>query len=185
MRPIWIILAIAISITTSASAQGVDQNTRQQIEQLVTTYRENWNNHNAAGIAGLYTKDGVLVSQAPKVVKTGTQEIAQQYETIFKTMSHNDAATAEVSPLGTDSVFSVGKYHLRRTGAKRPRQGRRALDCGICARGGYLENPTPHRGPGSPAGTGTACEVVRQGPSQSRIPRALSIFCCSLAESSR
>ena len=40
MRPIWIISAIAISITTSASAQGVDQNTRQQIEQLVTTYRD-------------------------------------------------------------------------------------------------------------------------------------------------
>ena len=48
MRPIWIISAIAVSLTTSAFAQGVDQNTRQQIEQLVTTYRENWNNHNAA-----------------------------------------------------------------------------------------------------------------------------------------
>jgi uncharacterized protein (TIGR02246 family) len=120
MRPIWIISAIAISITTSASAQGVDQNTRQQIEQLVTTYRENWNNHNAAGIAGLYTKDGVLVSQAPKVVKTGTQEIVQQYETIFKTMSHNDAATAEVSPLGTDAVFSVGEYHLSGQGQSGP-----------------------------------------------------------------
>jgi uncharacterized protein (TIGR02246 family) len=100
--------------------RGSDQNTRQQIEQLVTTYRENWNNHNAAGIAGLYTKDGVLVSQAPRVVKTGTQEIAQQYETIFKTMSHNDAATAEVSPLGTDSVFSVGEYHLSGQGQSGP-----------------------------------------------------------------
>jgi len=120
VRPIWIISAIALSITTSASAQGVDQNTRQQIEQLVTTYRENWNNHNAAGIAGLYTKDGVLVSQAPKVVKTGAQEIAQQYETIFKTMSHNDGATAEVSPLGTDAVFSVGEYHLSGQGQSGP-----------------------------------------------------------------
>jgi uncharacterized protein (TIGR02246 family) len=84
MRPIWIISAIAVSITTSVSAQVVVQNTRQQIEQLVTTYRENWNNHNTAGIAGLYTKDGVLVSQIPKVVKTGTQEIAQQYELYLK-----------------------------------------------------------------------------------------------------
>ena len=119
MRPIWIISAIAVSITTSVSAQVVVQNTRQQIEQLVTTYRENWNNHNAAGIAGLYTKDGVLVSQAPKVVKTGTQEIAQQYENIFKTMSH-DAATAEVSPLGTGAVFSVGEYHLSGQGQSGP-----------------------------------------------------------------
>jgi uncharacterized protein (TIGR02246 family) len=112
MRPIWIIAAITISIPPSVSAQGVDQNTRQQIEQLVTTYRENWNNHNAAGIAGLYTKDGVLVSQAPKVVKTGQQEIAQQYETTFKTVSHNDSATVKVSPLGSDSLISVGEYHL-------------------------------------------------------------------------
>src|SRR5215831_6169801 len=113
MRPIWIIAAIAaLSLTTSANAQQVDQDTRQQIEQLVTTYRTNWNNHNAAGIAGLYTKDGVLVSQAPKVVKTGPQEIAQQYETAFKTVSHNDGATAEVYPLATDTVYSVGEYHL-------------------------------------------------------------------------
>ena len=107
MRFIQIAVAIAVlGLAVSALAQQVDQNTQQQIEQLVTTYRANWNSHNAAGIAGLYTKDGVLVSQAPKVVKTG------QYETVFKTMSHNDGATAEVFPLGTDTVYSVGEYHL-------------------------------------------------------------------------
>ena len=122
MRSIWFISAIAaLSLATSeASAQGVDQNTRQQIEQLVTTYRTNWNNHNAAGIAELYTKDGVLVSQAPKVVKTGPQEIVQQYETVFKTMSHNDGATAEVFPLGSDSLISVGEYHLSGQGQSGP-----------------------------------------------------------------
>jgi len=113
MRKYCIISAIAaVALTTSVSAQGVDQNTRQQIEQLVTTYRANWNKQDAAGIAGLYTKDAVLVSQAPKVVKNGQQEIAQQYETIFKTLPHNDAATVEVSPLGNDALFSVGEYHL-------------------------------------------------------------------------
>jgi len=113
MRMYCIISAIAaVALTTSVSAQGVDQNTRQQIEQLVTTYRANWNKQDAAGIAGLYTKDAVLVSQAPKVVKNGQQEIAQQYETIFKTLPHNDAATVEVSPLGNDALFSVGEYHL-------------------------------------------------------------------------
>src|SRR6516165_10958094 len=113
MRMYCIISAIAaVALTTSVSAQGVDQNTRQQIEQLVTTYRANWNKQDAAGIAGLYTKDAVLVSQAPKVVKNGQQEIARQYETIFKTLPHNDAATVEVSPLGNDALFSVGEYHL-------------------------------------------------------------------------
>jgi uncharacterized protein (TIGR02246 family) len=113
MRTYWIISALAaVVLTTSAVAQGVDQNTRQQIEQLVTTYRANWNKQDVAGIAGLYTKDAVLVSQAPKVVKNGQQEIAQQDETIFKTLPHNNAATVEVSPLGADALFSVGEYHL-------------------------------------------------------------------------
>jgi hypothetical protein len=54
MRTYWIISALAaVALTTSAVAQGVDQNTRQQIEQLVTTYRANWNKQDAAGIAGL------------------------------------------------------------------------------------------------------------------------------------
>jgi len=113
MRSIQIASAVAVlGFALPASAQKAHQNTQQQIEQLVTTYRANWNNHNAAGIADLYTKDGVLVSQAPKVVKTGPQEIAQQYETAFKTVSHNDGATAEVYPLATDTVYSVGEYHL-------------------------------------------------------------------------
>ena len=116
----WIGAFAALSLTTSAFGQQVDQNTREQIEQLVTTYRTNWNNHNAAGIADLYTKDGVLVSQAPKVVKTGPQEIVQQYETVFKTMSHNDGATAEVFPLASDSLISVGEYHLSGQGQSGP-----------------------------------------------------------------
>jgi ketosteroid isomerase-like protein len=56
--------------------QQVDQNTRQQLDRIVTTYVDDWNKHDAAGVAGLYTKDGVLVSQAPKVVKTGLQELS-------------------------------------------------------------------------------------------------------------
>jgi uncharacterized protein (TIGR02246 family) len=112
MRRFWIIWTIAFSLTPTAFAQQVDQNTRQQIEQLVTTYRADWNKQDAAGIAGLYTKDGVLVTQAPKIVKTGSQEIEQNYQNLFKTMSHNDAATADVFPLGTDTVYSVGEYHL-------------------------------------------------------------------------
>ena len=74
MRHAWMYAAIAaLSLTTSVSAQQVDQNTRQQIERIVTAYHDAWNNHDAAGIAGLYTKDAVLVTQGPKVVKAGQQ----------------------------------------------------------------------------------------------------------------
>jgi hypothetical protein len=63
MRHVWKLAAVAalalITSATSASAQGVDQNTRQQIERIVATYVENFNKQDAAGIASLYTKDGV------------------------------------------------------------------------------------------------------------------------------
>ena len=78
MRSPWIVSAIAaICFAVPASAQPSDQKTRHEIEQLVANYAANFNKQNAAGIAGLYTREGVLVSQAPKAVKTGPQEIEQ------------------------------------------------------------------------------------------------------------
>ena len=89
MRSSWIISAIAgIGLAVSASAEQVDQSTRQQIERLVATYAENFNKQNAAGIAGLYTEDGMLVSPSANIVKTG-QLIAQSYQDTFKSgMNH-------------------------------------------------------------------------------------------------
>jgi uncharacterized protein (TIGR02246 family) len=110
----WIISPIiAIGLTTSAPAQGVDQNTKQQIEQIIAAYHDAWNNHNAAGIAGLYTKDAILVTQAPQIVKNGQQDIEQNYQKAFATIPHHDSATADqIAPLGADAFMSVGEYHL-------------------------------------------------------------------------
>jgi ketosteroid isomerase-like protein len=114
MRSIWIISPIiVIGLTTSASAQAVDQASKQQIEQIVAAYHDAWNSHNAAGVAGLYTKDGVLVSQAPQIVKNGQQEIEQNMEKAFTTLPHHDSATADqIIPLGAGEFMSVGEYHL-------------------------------------------------------------------------
>jgi len=122
MRSVWIISPIfAIGLTTSAAAQGVDQATKQQIEQIVAAYHDAWNNHNAAGVAALYTKDGVLVSQAPQIVKNGQQDIEKNYEAAFDTLPHHDSATAdEIIPLGSGEFMSVGAYHLTGSGNNGP-----------------------------------------------------------------
>jgi uncharacterized protein (TIGR02246 family) len=135
MRSPWIISAtkflrnsvgafaavIAIGLAPPAIAQGVDANTKQQIEKIIAAYHEAWNNHNAAGIAALYTKDGIMVTQSPKVVKNGTQEIEQQNEDTFKAGTVHDSATADqIVPLGTDAVMSVGEYHLTGKGESGP-----------------------------------------------------------------
>jgi uncharacterized protein (TIGR02246 family) len=122
MRHTWMFAAIAaLSLTTSASAQGVDQNTRQQIEKVIAAYHENWNNHNAAGIADLYTKDGVLVTDRTAGSKKGRQEIEQYYTDLFNRISHHDSATVdEFLPLGSDGVITVGEYHLSGQGQNGP-----------------------------------------------------------------
>jgi uncharacterized protein (TIGR02246 family) len=43
---------------------------------------ENWNKHDAAGIAALYAKDGAQVTATG--VKSGPQEIEQAYESGIK-----------------------------------------------------------------------------------------------------
>jgi len=65
MRASIIVAFAALGFVTSASAQQIDQNTRQQIERIAAAYVENWNKHDAAGIAALYTKDGVQVTGSP------------------------------------------------------------------------------------------------------------------------
>src|ERR1700756_127611 len=111
MRHVWKLAAVAalalITSPTSASAQGVDQNTRQQIERIVATYVENFNKQEAAGIASLYTKDGVLVTRSEKAVKVGPQEIEQSTQDLFKMgYNHDKAGLDQVSPVGTDAAIS-------------------------------------------------------------------------------
>ncbi len=114
MRARWALLGVtAASLAVSASAQPADQSMRQEIERLAATYAENFNKQDAAGIASLYTKDGMLVSSAPKIVKNGPQEIEQAYQTLFKTgINHEQIIVDQVSPLGGDAAISLGEYHL-------------------------------------------------------------------------
>jgi ketosteroid isomerase-like protein len=123
MRHTWMFAAIAVlSLTPSASAQEqVDQNTRKQIEQIIAEYHDAWNNHNAAGVAALYTKDGILITQASQIVKHGQQNIEKNYEGAFATLPHHDSATAdEIIPLGSGEFMSVGAYHLTGSGNNGP-----------------------------------------------------------------
>jgi uncharacterized protein (TIGR02246 family) len=109
----WIISAIlVIGLAPPTFAQQVDPDTRQQVERLAATYAECFNKQDAAGIASLYARDGVLVSRAAKAVKTGAQEIEQTYQSVFKSgMNHTDMTVDQVSPLGTDAVIAMGEYH--------------------------------------------------------------------------
>ena len=120
MRSFIIVAFVAIGLITSASAQQIDQNTQQQIERIPAAYVENWNKHNAAGLAGLYTKDGVLVT-ATGVVRSGPQEIEQAYQDAIKTFpQHNGQTIEQILPLGNDADIRIGQFHLSGQGPDGP-----------------------------------------------------------------
>ena len=120
LRSSIIVAFAALGFITSASAQQVDQDHRQQIERIAAAYVENWNKHDAAGIAALYTKDGVLVT-ATGVVRTGPQEIEQAYQSAIKTFPrHNGQTIEQISPLGNDADMRIGEFHLSGQGDNGP-----------------------------------------------------------------
>jgi uncharacterized protein (TIGR02246 family) len=120
MRSVWIISPIiAIGLVTSAPAQQqVDQNTRQQIEQIIAAYHDAWNKQDAAGVAALYTSDGVFVGSDVKAVSNGRQEIIDHYQDVFKRgITHHESATIDqFIPVGDNVVLIVGEYHLSAKG---------------------------------------------------------------------
>jgi uncharacterized protein (TIGR02246 family) len=119
MRSSIIVAVAALGLITSASAQEIDQNTRQQIERIAAAYVENWNKHDAAGVAALYAKDGMQVTAT--AVKSGTQEIEQAYQSAMKTFpQHNGQTIEQISPLGNDAVIRIGQFHLAGEGPNGP-----------------------------------------------------------------
>jgi uncharacterized protein (TIGR02246 family) len=119
MRSSIIVAFAALALITSASAQEIDQNHRQQIERLAAAYVENWNKHDAAGIAALYAKDGVQVTAAG--VKSGPQEIEQAYQGPMKMFpQHNGQTIEQISPLGNDADIRIGQFHLSGEGPNGP-----------------------------------------------------------------
>jgi uncharacterized protein (TIGR02246 family) len=122
MRSVWIIsIVAAMGLATPASAQQVDQNTRQQIEQINAAFEMGYSKQDAAGIASQFAKDGVLIVAIGKHVYTGPQEIEQFYQGLFKMgFNHDEAALNELTPLGTDMLIGIGEYHASGQGQSGP-----------------------------------------------------------------
>ena len=120
MRSSIIVAVATLALITSASSQQIDQDHRQQIERIAAAYVENWNKHDAGGVAALYAKDGVLVT-ATGVVRSGPQEIEQAYHSAIKTFpQHNGQTIEQISPLGNDADIRIGEFHLSGQGQNGP-----------------------------------------------------------------
>src|SRR5260370_17147930 len=108
MRAYQIVPIIVIVLALPASARQSERSLRHQIESVVSSYAENFNKQNAAGIAGLYTKDGVLVNPAGP-----EKSVEQYYQNAFKTgFNHQDIALEDVWSLGPDPAISLHPVHI-------------------------------------------------------------------------
>jgi uncharacterized protein (TIGR02246 family) len=97
-----------------APKQTVDPTVRQAIERISAIYKECFNKGDAAGVAGIFTKDGVLISQSPEgPVKSGTEAIVHRYEGLFKSgFTEMDTKVSQVAQVGGDVAIAWGEYQF-------------------------------------------------------------------------
>lgn len=92
----------------SVPALAGDAEFKQQVEQIHSTYADNFNKQNAAGIAALYANGGMIV--------TGTgahTDLAEFYGGLFKMgFDHADVRVDQVWTLGADTLLARGEFRI-------------------------------------------------------------------------
>jgi uncharacterized protein (TIGR02246 family) len=117
--------AFAMSAPSSAQRdQTGRQNVQQAVETFVAKYLERYNKKDAAGVASLYTEDGILVPPGP--IATGTQNIEKAWQAAFDAgrtgLRYN---TQQIQAEG-NLVWSVGQFTVMspdESGSLQERQG--------------------------------------------------------------
>jgi uncharacterized protein (TIGR02246 family) len=111
-----------IAFVLPVSAQSVDPSIRQASERITAVYTEAFNKQDAAGVAGTFTNDGLLISQAPTgAAHSGTQALVQRYEALFKLgANHIDITTSQVAQLAPDVIIAWGEYRITGQGQSGP-----------------------------------------------------------------
>jgi uncharacterized protein (TIGR02246 family) len=90
-----------------AGAAG-GQDARQAVEAFVAKYLEVYNKKDAAGVASLYTEDGLLVPPGPIV--TGRQNIEKAWQAVFDTGRTGLRYDIQQVQAEGNIVWSVGRF---------------------------------------------------------------------------
>jgi uncharacterized protein (TIGR02246 family) len=103
-----ILVATSISFLSPGLAPAADTTIKQEIEKIASAYVESFNKQDAAGIAALFAKGGVLVNA------TGPHtDIEQSVQGVFKAgLDHHEITVNEVWPLGPDTAISMGESRI-------------------------------------------------------------------------
>jgi uncharacterized protein (TIGR02246 family) len=104
-----LLLSIAlVAIAPALAADVTEADLLAAAQELGRQYDTNYNGKNAAGMAGLYVPDGVLVSPGP--VLRGREALAKYYQSRFDAGAHGHATTiSETHQLG-DGGYGIGQF---------------------------------------------------------------------------
>jgi uncharacterized protein (TIGR02246 family) len=96
------------------SAKSVDPAVRKAVEGISAAYAAHFNKQDAIALAGLFTKDGVLIAQSPEgLVNSGTPAIVQRYKSLFKSgFIKASTKVDQVAQLGDDAAIAWGQYEF-------------------------------------------------------------------------
>jgi uncharacterized protein (TIGR02246 family) len=118
----WTLAVVAIVFVAPLSAQSIDPSLLSGVDRIIATYTEGFQKQDASAVAGVFTVDGVLLSQSPgDAVNSGTQAIAQRYESLFKLGANNISITrSQPTQLGNDVAIALGEYQVTGQGQSGP-----------------------------------------------------------------
>jgi uncharacterized protein (TIGR02246 family) len=117
--------ALAQQAATAQQTRASDRpNVHQAVEAFVTKYLEAYNKKDAAGVASLYTDDGILVPPGP--MATGKQNIEKAWRAVFDTGRTGLRYDIQQVQAEGNIVWSVGQFTVMapdESGVLQKRQG--------------------------------------------------------------
>jgi len=109
MRTIALVIAIAVGLIASASAQ------KAEIEAVEAKWTEFFNKGDFAGIASLYTTDATAFPPGSAMVQGGAA-IGAMWKSMAEQVSDPKVTTLDVKPLGPSAAREIGTFSLKTKG---------------------------------------------------------------------
>jgi uncharacterized protein (TIGR02246 family) len=109
MRTIALVIAIAVGLIASASAQ------KAEIEAVEAKWTEFFNKGDFAGIASLYTTDATAFPPGSAMVQGGAA-IGAMWKSMGEQFSDPKVTTLDVKPLGPSAAREIGTFSLKTKG---------------------------------------------------------------------
>jgi uncharacterized protein (TIGR02246 family) len=109
MRTIALVIAIAVGLIASASAQ------KAEIEAVEAKWTEFFNKGDFAGIASLYTTDATAFPPGSAMVQGGAA-IGAMWKSMAEQVSDPKVTTLDVKPLGPSAAREIGTFSVKTKG---------------------------------------------------------------------